>query len=207
MIYLYGIIPLFFSILALKKKKYLYKALVTASIILFSLIYMIVYQIDLSFSVILGALLFSIIGDYFLNNNEKHPMFYVLGIAVYFMAHACYLVYMLMNGVLNISLLIIFFVCFSLYFIFRLYPSIKEKSLLVAVLLYLGISCLTFAATFGLSVTFPSKALMVSAVGLIVFSDIMIAETDFVKNRRTAGLILPTYYLAHICLLYSIFFI
>ena len=35
-------------------------------------------------------------------------------------------------------------------------------------------------------------------IGLLLFSDTMIAENDFLGNHRVAALILPAYYLCHI---------
>lgn len=207
MIYLFGLIPASFAILALMKNKYLFKALVTSSILLFCLFYMLTNDIDLSFTVILAAFLFSIIGDYFLTFKEKHQSYYVIGISIFFLAHVSYLAFMLVNGSLSLIILVCLVTVFFLYFILRLYPTIKDRKLLVSVLLYLAISCVTYAASFGLDINLPSKILIIAAISLIVISDITIAETDFVKNRKTGVFILPTYYLAHLCLLYSIFFL
>ncbi len=207
MIYIIGIIPLFFSIFAITTNKYIFKALVTSVVVLFCTLYLFIYQLPTSFLWIIGALLFSIIGDYFLSNKNKHKSFYIYGIAIFFLAHMCYLIYMLLNGSINLLVLSFLLVSFSAYFFMRLKKTIHDKFILSAVVSYLLISCFTFASAFNLEIPFIAKLLLIISIGLIVLSDTMISETDFINNKRTEKFILPTYYLAHILILYSVFFI
>ncbi|MFO7637253.1 MAG: lysoplasmalogenase family protein [Clostridia bacterium] len=207
MIFLTGTVPLFFAILALSTGRYLYKALVTSSILLILTAYITLSGNNMSYFILAGALACSILGDYFLSFKEKNKNHYIRGILVFFAAHGFYLAYMLVKGVMHLPALLILVGVFGLYFILRMKKGIKERAMLYAVLAYLLISCFTLAASLGLEVDPTAKALLVSAIALIMFSDIMIAETDFMGNKMTGEWILPSYYLAHILILFAGFLV
>jgi hypothetical protein len=74
----------------------------------------------------------------------------------------------------------------------------------VAVLLYLLISCVTLAAALGRRAPPRSWWLYAAGIALIVLSDTLIAFAEFLGQHRGDSLILPTYYLAHLCVTASV---
>jgi len=81
---------------------------------------------------------------------------------------------------------------------------IGSPVLTVAVLFYLLISCISFAAATG--IRFPSfpKWLFITGISLILFSDTIIAFKEFVGYHDLNFLILPTYYLSHILMAWAL---
>lgn len=201
--YLLLIIPIVFAIFAVKTNKYVFKALQTLSCIMIVVaVTVIVGDINRAWSLIL-AFLFSIIGDYFLSNKEKKDIYFIYGIGAYFLAHIMYLVFCVLLKV-NIVVLLVSFaallVIYLAYYAIRLKPAIEDKNLSMAVIAYLLISCGVLACAISSMTISIVKALVISSIALIVFSDTLIAEADFIGNKKLSFLILPTYYLAQILL-------
>ena len=154
---------------------------------------------------VIAALLWSAIGDFFLATRSGHAAFFVYGIAAFFMAHLGYLAFALKNGRLDgLALIVLLFLYFP-FFWFYLRPALKDSVLLAAVLAYLLVSCVSLAAAAGLRLRPPAKALYLAGIGLIVVSDTLIALSEFLRYRAGNGLILPTYYLAHLCVTLALF--
>ncbi len=202
MIYFMWVIPLMFSILAVKKDYLIYKASVTLSCIGIC-VYAFMQKGNLAFFLIMAAFIFSIIGDVFLSKRKIKSNFYLYGVIGFFLAHVFYLLFMMHYGRINIFILIILLILYIYYFIRRLYPALKDKKMMIAIILYTIISCLTLASTVGLTTNIITKILCISGIFLILISDTFIGEVDFAKNKKFIKLILPTYYLAHILLAYS----
>jgi hypothetical protein len=74
----------------------------------------------------------------------------------------------------------------------------------VAVLGYLLISCVALAAAIGLRQPGVVKSLYVAGIVLVVISDTIISFKEFLDYHDLNGLILPTYYLAHLAITLSI---
>jgi len=153
---------------------------------------------------IIGAFMFSIAGDWFMSNKLGDSMIFSKGIALFFIAHLGYLGFALRNGKIKWGFTLIVLIAYLLFFFLLLYPSIEDKILLYAALIYLLISCLTFGASVGIK----GDALFIKAyifgIFLIVFSDTIIALTEFLGYDTLDFLILPTYYLAHISITFSL---
>ena len=202
-------IPAVFSVLALRTTKFLFKALVTASCIF--LICLLLGTSGMPFSPVLpllAALAASIIGDAFLSFRKGHETFYLYGILCFFGAHAAYLAYALARPnqwVPAIILLLAMVLVFSVYYRFRLVPHIAGIPMKVAMYAYILISCATFAFTATADAELPGYLPLTAGIGLILFSDFSIGETDFTGNQALTGWILPTYYLSHMLLTASIF--
>jgi uncharacterized membrane protein YhhN len=197
--YLLLLIPFASALLALNHFGFLFKAGVAASGIL---ILWWVYFGKLSQSkdvwAIFGAFLFSIAGDWFLSNRNGETSRFIMGIALFFMAHVGYLVFALMNGRLNRLLTVIILAVYLVFYFFMLSPGIEDETLKVAALCYLLISCISLGAALGISGHSAFKWLFAFGIVMVLFSDTIIALREFVKYKDMDFLILPTYYLAQI---------
>ena len=81
---------------------------------------------------------------------------------------------------------------YGAYFLLRAMPRMP-KSLRLPGALYTAISVAGFACAL-----MTGSACYAVGIGLLLFSDTMIAENDFLGNHRVAALILPADYLCHI---------
>lgn len=153
---------------------------------------------------IIGAFLFSIAGDWFMSNKLGDSMMFSKGIALFFMAHLGYLGFALRNGKIKWGFTLAILVAYLLFFFLMLYPNIEDKILLYAALVYLLISCLTFGTSIGAKGDTIFKRAFIFGIFLIVFSDTIIALTEFLGYDKLDFLILPTYYLAHISITFSL---
>jgi hypothetical protein len=153
---------------------------------------------------IMIAFVFSIAGDWHLTFMNGNPVMFVKGIALYFIAHIGYLVFGMINGSINWKISIALLGIFVTYYLVMLYPAIDDKILVTAVLVYLLISCLSLGAAFGITQTPLVKWSYVFGVFLILFSDTIISIKDFLGFAEVEFLILPTYYLAHISITFSL---
>jgi len=149
---------------------------------------------------LIAALAFSIAGDWMLKHRGGDTMRFVYGIALFFVAHAGFLVFCLRNGQIKILWLLALLAGYGLLFIFGLAPAINDSALLAAVLLYLLISCFSLAAAAGLRFNCTSLWLFVAGIACIVFSDTLIALHEFMHTAKWLyhTLMMPTYYAAHI---------
>lgn len=153
---------------------------------------------------IIGAFLFSIAGDWFMSNKLVDPMMFSKGIALFFLAHVGYLGFALLNGKIKWRFTLLILIVYLAFFVLMLYPAIGDKVLMYAALVYLLISCLTFGASIGIQGDSAYKWTYVFGIFLIVFSDTIIALTEFVGYTKLDFIILPTYYLAHISITFSL---
>lgn len=140
----------------------------------------------------------SIVGDTFLSTRAGRESFYLAGIAAFFVAHLGYLGFALRNGRIHRGALGLLLAGYGGWFLLQLGPAIRSVPLRAAAFAYLLISCVALSAAAGLRLAGPVKAGYVAGIGLIVFSDTLIALNDFMKVRGVGFLILPTYYLAQI---------
>lgn len=153
---------------------------------------------------IIGAFLFSIAGDWFLSNKGGDPLMFSKGIAMFFMAHMGYLMYAIFNGQIKWSFTLIVLAAFLVYFFVMLYPGFDDKVLMIATLIYLLVSCFSFGASVGIKGSPLVKWAYVAGIFLILFSDTIISLKEFLGYRSFNFLILPTYYLAHISITFSL---
>ena len=199
------LIPLISAILALNHFGFLFKSGVAGGGILI-LLYLHGKQLKQSNDIwaIVGAFLFSIGGDWFLSNRNGEELLFIGGIALFFVAHVGYLTFALMNGHLNRFYTLLILGVFLALFFLILYPGIENKTLMMAAFFYLLISCFSLGAAIGISDRTWFKGLYVFGIGLVLFSDSIIALREFAKFKELAFLILPTYYLAQISITASL---
>ncbi len=152
----------------------------------------------------IGAFAFSIVGDYFLSNRGGDAMMFVYGIGFFFLAHLGYLGYALCHGRLHKGVTALFCAAYLLFFFTSLYGGISDPVLLWAALAYLFVSCFSMGAAWGITPRGRSRTLYLWGIGLILFSDTLIAFREFMAYTRWDFLILPTYYLAHMLVMLAV---
>ena len=153
---------------------------------------------------IIAAFLFSIAGDWFLSHSNGDSIMFSKGIALFFCAHIGYLSFALLNGKIKRLTTFILLGIFLVYFFVLLYPTFDDTVLMIASLIYLFISCLSFGASLGMKGDTIVKWTYVFGIFLVLFSDTIISLTDFLGYQSLNFLILPTYYLAHIVITFSL---
>ncbi len=203
--YLLLLIPLVLAILAVAGFGFFFKAAVPGSCILI-LVFLFRNKLksepDIWF--VLAALLFSIAGDWFLSNKGESFVMFSAGIGLYLIAHVGYLWFALRNGKLHKLFTILVLSGFLLFFILKLYPAIDDTVLMIAVLIYLLISCFSLGAAFGISLQPVVKWSYFAGVTLILLSDTIISLNEFTSYTALNSLILPTYYAAHISITFAL---
>lgn len=196
------IIAVLFALCQLKTRKYVFSALTTLTCA----------AVTLPTAPVLAAALFiSFIGDYFMAHKGSKEWMYLLGIAGFFLAHMVFIAHSLLHvlfaaheglvlgavprtlytreGLLTGAILALWFTPYLLLRVIKKVP----KLLKIPVVLY------TFISITGLAcAVITGNPLYILGIAMLLFSDTMIAESDFVGNPKTGRLILPTYYLCHI---------
>lgn len=153
---------------------------------------------------VVWAFLFSIVGDYFLSHRGGDIMMFVYGIFFFFLAHVGYLAYSLFNGKIRWPFTLVLCAGYLIFFFTSLYENIGDPILMWAALAYLFVSCISLGAAWGLAQKGWVKWGYITGIGLILFSDTLIAFGEFMDYDRWDFLILPTYYLAHIVITWAI---
>lgn len=153
---------------------------------------------------VIGAFVFSAIGDYFLSNRRGHESYFIFGIGAFFVAHLGYLGFSLRNGRVHLATLCVLLAGYLPYFVLALRPAISDPILFAAVLLYLLISCVGLAAAAGLWLAPAGKSLYAFGILMVVVSDTLISFNEFLKYGALNDWILPTYYLAHLAVTASV---
>lgn len=153
---------------------------------------------------IIGAFLFSIAGDWFLSNMDGDPMMFSKGIALFFLAHVGYLMFATFNGQIKWKFTSILLLVFLVFFLLMLYPAISDKVLMSSTLIYLLISCFSVGASVGIKGDSVVKWSYAFGILLILFSDTIISLKEFIGYDVLNFMILPTYYLAHISITFSL---
>ncbi len=204
-LYLLLIVPTAFAIMALNHFGFFFKSgTAGAGILILMVLYFSKLPKATDIIFLMSAFLFSIIGDWFLSNMRGDAGMFVYGIGFFFLAHFGYLLYALKNGRINRIFTMLLLAAFLLFFALVLYPSIDNRMLMFASLIYLVISCLSLGFAVGLQSTGMEKWAYVFGIFLILFSDTIIAFKEFVGYKELNFLILPTYYLAHISITFSL---
>ena len=203
--YLLLLIPLLLAILAVAGYGFFFKAAVPGScaiILIFWFRNQLKTMPDIWF--VIAAFLFSIAGDWFLSNKGDSFMMFSAGIGLYLFAHVGYLWFALRNGRMHKLFTVVLLAGYLLFFFVKLYPALDDTVLLVAVLLYLLISCFSLGAAFGIKLAPVVKWSYFAGVTLVLLSDTIIALNEFTSYGALNFLILPTYYAAHMSITFAI---
>lgn len=199
------LIPLVLAILAIAGYGFLFKAAVPGSCA-FILILLFRKHLKLIPDIwfVLAAFLFSIAGDWFLSNKGDSFMMFSAGIGLYLLAHVGYLWFALRNGRIHKLFTVVLLAGYLLFFFLRLYPAIDDTILLIAVLVYLLISCVSLGAAFGIRLNPVVKWTYFAGVTLVLLSDTIIALNEFTPYGALNFLILPSYYAAHMSVTFAL---
>lgn len=149
---------------------------------------------------VVAALILSAVGDWFLSNRGRRESYFIAGIGFFFGAHVGFLSYAWRQGRLDWRVLGGLLLVYLPYYVLGLRPSFGSAALSIAVLGYLLISCLALSVACGLRLPLAPKVTFIAGIALIVFSDTLISFNEFLRWRQWNWLILPTYYLAHLCI-------
>jgi len=199
------LVPVASAVLALACHDFFFKAGVAgAGIILLMILYSGKLKSARDVWMIMIAFLFSIGGDWFLSNRHGDISMFVAGIGLFLLAHVGYLSYGLMNGRLNRAFTFILLAAYLLFFFLKLYPSIEDRVLMFAALVYTMISCFSLGAAAGIRRNSVEKWIYFFGIFMVLFSDTIIALREFASGDGLKFLILPTYYLAQISVTLSL---
>lgn len=196
MTYLLLAIPVLLMIFREKYKKYIFSPLVTLSCLTIALFSKGEYKMY-----VILAYAFSVAGDYFLAHQKSFRNAYLYGIGGFFAAHVFFLVYAAVNAGFTVWLLVCaaaLLIPYSVFLFRGLYPNIPDAPMRIAVTLYMLISASVLSVSLGMQLPAAQKALYITGIGMILFSDTLIALDDFMHRNRLARLIMPTYFLCHI---------
>lgn len=199
------LIPLFLAFLAVAGYGFFFKAAVPGSC---AIILLLLFRNQLKavpdMWFVIAAFLFSIAGDWFLSNKGDSFMMFSAGIGLYLFAHVGYLWFALRNGRMKRLFTAIVLLAYLIFFFVKLYPAIDDTVLLIAVLVYLLISCLSLGAAFGIKLAPAVKWSYFAGVSLVLLSDTIIALNEFTSYDSLNFIILPTYYAAHMIITYAL---
>jgi uncharacterized membrane protein YhhN len=203
--YLLLILPLLLAVFAVAGYGFFFKAAVPGSCaIILALLFRKQLKTVPDIWFVVAAFLFSIAGDWFLSNKGDSFMMFSAGIGLFLFAHVGYLWFALRNGRMAKLFTVILLAGYLLFFFVKLYPAIDDTVLLVAVLLYLLISCFSLGAAFGIKLAPVVKWSYFVGVTLVLLSDTIIALNEFTSYGALNFLILPTYYAAHMSITFAL---
>ncbi len=153
---------------------------------------------------IIAALLVSIGGDWFMSHIGNIPVRFIYGICLFFVAHMGFLYFCLKNGHVDWQVLLTVLAGYLVFFFVMLFPAIAQTPLLIAVLMYLLISCFTLSAAVGSTLPGKTRWGFTLGIALLVFSDTIIALKVFAGHHELDFLILPTYFASHIMITFAL---
>ncbi len=199
------IVPTAMAILALNGFGFFFKSGSAAGgILIILLLFYKQLKLGKDLLLIILAFLFSIIGDWFMSHRSGNDHRFITGIGMFFIAHIGYLVYSIKNGKIHLPVTMLLVGGFLLLFFLKFFPAINSPVLLVATLAYLLISCFSLGAATGIQASRIEKFSYILGIFLVLFSDTIIAFSAFCSYTKLNWLILPTYYLAHLCVTFSL---
>lgn len=195
------LVPLGLFVLKCLRSKYIYSPLITLSCMLIALISGAHARMFMC-----AAFVFSVIGDFFLTHKGISKDSYLYGIGGFFLAHAGFLIYALMNAKIrpfSVWLAFVLMLPYGIYLIRKLIPALPSLPMQVAVTAYMLISIFVFSCAFSMTGAALKKLSFIIGIGMILFSDTLISLSDFLGYRKWDRFILPAYYLCHILVSFS----
>jgi uncharacterized membrane protein YhhN len=147
---------------------------------------------------VIAALLVSIGGDWFMSHIGSVPIRFLYGVCLFFIAHLGFLCFCLKNGRINLYVLLPVLAGYLVFFFVALLPALSLPILFISILVYVLVSCFSLAAAAGLRLQSATRWVFSLGIGLLMFSDTLIALRSFARVRGLGFLILPTYFASHI---------
>jgi len=157
-----------------------------------------------SFSFLLTALLFSLLGDIFLLFDAKNPNLFIFGLISFLIAHIFYILLFIQIKKINQPLqkpywwLILLVCCYTISLFLLLSPTLG--SLKIPVLIYASVLSVMFlSSVHAFNISQPAGKLCIAGAGLFVISDSLLAINKFYQPFAFAGLVVMlTYSLAQL---------
>jgi len=146
-----------------------------------------------------GALLLSASGDYFMSNlNSGGERFFLLGTGIYLLVHASYTIASLLRGAIRRDVLLGAGLVIGGFAGAMIFPRIEAGTVRMLVIGYAALSVVSLAAAAGVRGGKKSRLRFVTAITLIIVSDIAIAFKLFLRNPVLDAVILPSYFTSNL---------
>jgi uncharacterized membrane protein YhhN len=144
------------------------------------------------------AFLFSIGGDAMMVTSSSANLHFLYGVALFFVAHLCYITFCLRHGGVNRPWLFVLTALFLVYYCAALLPAITGMVIRIAVLLYILVSCMSLAAARGLACGKLFRTLFLTGIACLAISDTLISAHSFLNVDILYFLMLPLYFASQI---------
>ncbi|MFW5643057.1 MAG: lysoplasmalogenase family protein [Alkalispirochaeta sp.] len=140
-----------------------------------------------------GALLLSATGDYFMSNlSTGEERFFLFGTGIYLLVHVSYTIASLLRGAIRRDVLLGTGLVIGGVTGATIFPRIEPHTVRVPVIAYATLSVVSLAAAAGVRGGKRSRLRFVTAIVLIIVSDIAIAFKLFLRNSVLDAVILPS---------------
>lgn len=150
------------------------------------------------------AVVFSLAGDAVLAHIGGTDNGFLVGVALFFIAHLFYTSFFLMHGKIQPWVLLFSGGAVLTYVLGWLLPAIPFVSIRSAITAYALVSVLSFSAACGMyKLGGWGQALCILGISCLLFSDILIAQRKFLGSDAGYCLMLPTYFLSHIIISFA----
>ena len=193
---LWLLLPLAFCLLRFVTNQYIFSALITLAC---GAVVAIAGPGGSAWLVVL-ALGVSALGDWFMAHQTLGPNFFLYGVAGFAVAHALFIAFAARRFAFSLPALLLALALgagYAFYLNARIFPHV-EAPMRLALGGYALISLLGLFFALCRRVPSPERALYAVGIVCILFSDTMIAESQFAGQKWAYPLILPTYYLCHL---------
>lgn len=154
---------------------------------------------------LIAGLCISVAADWFLAHQKEGGNRFLYGVMGFFAAHCMFAWYALMRFSYNTYALyaaLALLVVYILYMALRMLPK-TEKGMRIPLSLYVFISIVSAYCAMSMGAGVIEKIVYVVGIFAILFSDTMIGEDEFLGHKAAGKLVLPTYYICHLCLALS----
>ncbi len=153
-------------------------------------------------NLLLTGLFFSWLGDIFLMLEDKHPLFFIFGLASFLTTHIFYIVYFLKIRLAGPSLLakqplyIALVIAYGATLVWQLYPYLAD--LKIPVIIYAAVICTMLLCSIHIFLKINRKAALYYWLGATAFvvSDSLLAINKFYQPFAYAGVLIMLTYCA-----------
>lgn len=150
------------------------------------------------------AVAFSLAGDAVLAHIGGTDNGFLMGVALFFIAHLFYTSFFMMHGKIQPWVLLFGGGAVLTYVLGWLLPVIPLLTIRSAITAYALVSVLSLSAACGMyKLRGWGQVLCILGISCLLFSDILIAQRKFLGSDVGYSLMLPTYFLSHIIISFA----